>query len=424
MTTHPNAHEPELAKADSANDLGFDLPPPAQVSGKRALVVGVGVLGVLGLAFFGAYLPKRAAERALQESVDARKQARPQTAVITPALVSSERKLSLPASLQPLEEAVIYARASGYIRRWYVDIGAKVERGALLAEIETPEVEQELAQARAALAQAQSSVVQAQANQGLAKINLERTGKLVSAGVSPQQTLDQTQAQATVNDADVKVAESNVAAQRANIRRLTELLSFSRIEAPFAGTITQRSIETGSLVSAGTGSPLYRLAAMDPVRVYVQVPQDVAPSVRVGTPATVRLREFPGQDFKGSVARTTGSLDSATRTLGTEIRVPNPEGKLLSGMSGEVSLNLTSPHKVFQIPSTALLADAAGTRVLTVAPDSTVHSRSIVIERDLGTSIQIASGVSESDQLIQIAGADFQEGQHVDLKKVDYKPAP
>jgi RND family efflux transporter MFP subunit len=378
-------------------------------------MVGAVALSVLGAAFLFAYLPRHHSQQELERGAERAAHALPRVAVITPKLVSSEHKITLPGNVQPLEEAVIYARASGYIRRWYVDIGAHVEKGALLAQIDTPEVDQELAQARAALAQAEAAVVQARANQGLAATKLTRTGKLVEAGVAPQQDLDQTQAQATVNDADVKVAEANVAAQRANIRRLSELQGFSRVEAPFAGTVTSRSVEIGTLVSAGTGTPLFRLAANDPVRVFVQVPQNVAPSVSVNAPADVHIREFPDQNFVGIIARTAGALDSSSRTLNTEVRVPNPTGKLLAGMYAEVNLTLPSPHEVYQIPSTALVTDAAGVRVMVVTPANTLHYQPIIIERDLGAVIQVASGLGPNDRVVQIASADLNEGQKVDI---------
>jgi len=421
MTT--NVEGPPKPGTDAErDDLGFDLPPPVRVSRRRAFTILVLGVGVLGVVFAASYLPRRAAQQALKERTEAAARERPQLAVLNPKLVATANQLTLPGSLQPLEEAVIYARASGYVRRWHVDIGAKVNKGDLLAEIDAPEALQNLAQARAALAQAKSSVVQAQAGRGLAQIRLERTGKLVEAGVAAQQELDQTQAQATVNDADVQVAESSVVAQQANIRRLTDLLNFTKVEAPFAGTITQRTIETGSLVTAGNGTPLYRLTATDPIRVFVQVPQEFAPTTTVGAAAKVTLREFPTQAFAGTVARTAGALEPGSRTMTTEIRIPNPDGKLLTGMAAEVALSLPSPHAVYQLPSTALLSDAQGLRVLVVQADGKLHLQPIVIERDQGATVQIASGVTAQDRVVQIASADFVEGQQVDVKLVQPPP--
>jgi RND family efflux transporter MFP subunit len=296
-----------------------------------------------------------------------------------------------------------------------VDIGAHVEANELLAEIDTPELDQELSQARAALAQAQANVLQAQANKSLAGVQLERTGKLVDAGLSPQQDLDTTQSRTAVTEADLKVAEANVRAQQANIRRISDLENFSRVTAPFAGIITARSIDRGSLVSAGnTATPLFKLASIGVVRVFVQVPQDAAPSIQLDAPATLNVREFPNEKFVGKIARTSGALDPATRTLSTEVRVPNGDGRLLSGMYAEVTLTLTSDRNVFELPATVLMTDAAGVRIATVGPDNRVHLQRIVIERDLGSTVQIASGLDGGERVVQVPGPELADGESVE----------
>jgi RND family efflux transporter MFP subunit len=309
---------------------------------------------------------------------------------------------------------VIYARANGYVDRWLVDLGDKVKADQLLLEIETPEINQELAQARAALAKTHAAKAQAEAGRVLSKSRFERTGKLVDAGVASQQELEQTQAESSVGDANINVAQAAVEAELANIRRLTDVQRFSKVTAPFAGTITARNVERGSLVTAGNATPLFRLAATDTVRVYVQVPQDVAASVSVGVAAKVTVRELTGRVFEGHVAHTAGVLDSVTRTLNTEIRVPNPDAKLLSGMYAEVSLNLSAPRQVYEIPATALLNDAQGLRVAIIRPDGTLHLQPIAIERDLGSTLQVSSGIGPTDRIVQIAAADLTEGQKVE----------
>jgi RND family efflux transporter MFP subunit len=323
----------------------------------------------------------------------------------------------LSGSIQPLEETTLYARADGYVKRWLVDIGARVKEDELLAELETPELTQQLLQARAALAQSRASVLQSAANRQLASTQLERTTKLVEAGVAPQAQLDQTRAQSTVGDADVEVAEAAVAAQQANIQRLSDLKAFSRVTAPFAGTIIARSIERGSLVTAGNTTPLFRLAATDTVRVFVQVPQSVAPAVRADMPARVRIREFPDQPFDAKVARTAGALDPGSRTLNTEIRIPNQQQKLLAGMYAEVELKLPTPYRVFELPATALMSDAKGLRVAIVTPENKLRFQPITLERDLGPSVQVASGIEASDRVVQIASADLAEGQAVEIAR-------
>jgi RND family efflux transporter MFP subunit len=396
-----------------AGELGFALPEPARLSRGRAALFVLGAVAVAAGVFFATFLPRKAAHAELEERAAAAGNAAPRMAVAPPKLVSSERKLKLPASIQPLEEATIYARASGYVGRWLVDLGDKVKADQLLAEIEVPEVTQELSQARAALAKAKANKLQAEAQRGLASSRLARTGKLVDAGVGTQQELEQAEAESSVGDANVNVASAAIEAEEANIRRLTDLLLFSKVTAPFAGTVTSRSVDRGSLVTAGNATPLFRIAATDTVRVFVQVPQDVAPSVGIDAPAKVTVREFAGQAFDGKVARTSGALDPTTRTLNTEIRIVNPGGKLLAGMYAEVSLDLSAPRQVYEVPATALLNDARGLRVALVNPDDTLHLQPIGIERDLGATLQVSSGLTGNERIVQIASADLAEGQRI-----------
>lgn len=406
------SEKPRLRDTPNA-ELGFALPGPARLSRGRAVTLAV--LGVAALAgvFVVALIPRRAARAELEQQAADASRAAPHLAVAPPKLVESARVLKLPGSIQPLEEAVIYARASGYVARWLVDLGDKVKADQLLAELETPEVNQELSQARAALAKARAAKVQAEAGQVLSQSKFARTGRLVEAGVASQQELEQTQAESAVGDANTNVAQATIEAELANIRRLTDLQQFSKVTAPFAGTITARSIDRGSLVTAGNATPLFRLAATDTVRVYVQVPQDVAAGVTIDSPAKVTVRELLGRVFEGRVAHTAGVLDPVTRTLNTEIRVPNPDGKLLSGMYADVSLNLSAPRQVYEIPATALLNDAQGLRVAIVKPDNTLHLQPITIERDLGPTLQLSSGLNGDERLVQIAGAELSEGQKV-----------
>lgn len=405
--------KPERTAARSA-ELGFALPEPARISRGRALLfAGLG-LAVLGGAFVITFVPRKAARADLEQRASAAAKAAPRLVVAPPKLVSSDRMLKLPASVQPLEEAVIYARASGYVGRWLVDLGDKVKADQLLAEIETPEVNQELAQARAALAKARAGKAQAEAGRLLAKSKLDRAGKLVDAGVASRAELEQTEAEAAVGDSTVNVSDAAIEAEQANIRRLTDLQQFSKVTAPFAGTITTRSIDRGSLVTAGNATPLFRLAATETVRVFVQVPQDVAPSVSTGASAKVTVREYPGRVFEGKVSRTAGALDNVTRTLNTEIRVPNRDGALFAGMYAEVALALSAPRAVYEVPATALFNDAQGLRVALVGSGNKLHLQPISVERDLGPSLQVSSGLSGGERIVQIASAELSEGMTVD----------
>ena len=396
-------------------DLGFELPQAAIVSRGRALAIGALVLVVLGVAFAVGYMPRRQDRAALEVATRTAGDAIERVEVIAPKEGSSDRAISLPGSVQPLEETVVYARANGYVHKWYVDIGDTVKDAALLADIDTPELDQELDQGKAQLAQTQASLIQAKASRELSAANLSRYKALIPSGVVSQADLDQRSAQSQVDEANVNVAQANVAAQEANMRRLAQLKSFAHVTAPFGGTITQRNIEIGSLVTAGNATPLFKIAAMDPARVFIQVPQDVAVGVRADVPATVSLREYPGRKFEGKVTRAAGELDPASRTMNTEVRVPNPKGELIAGMYAEVALTLPSSHRVFEVPSTALLNDAKGLRVAVVDSESKVHLTPVVVERDTGASIEIASGIDASARVIKLASTQLSEGKIVEV---------
>lgn len=413
----PHASDPHASPnaPRAADDLGFDLPPPAVLTKTRALAIGAIALVALGGAFAFGYLPRRSARTDLEQSSKAAEGAALRVEVVAPKVVSSDRALTLPGSIQPLEETVLYPRANGYVRKWNVDIGDKVEEGQALAEIDTPELDKDLAQARAQLAQASAGLVQAKANRDLSKGNLERYEQLVPAGVASQQDLEQRRGQARVDEAAISVAQANISAQQANIQRIMDMKGFAKIIAPFSGTVVSRTIERGMLVSPGTATPLFKVAALDPVRVYVGVPQDVAPSVRAGVVAQVTVREFAGQTFEGKVARTAGALDAASRTMNVEVRVPNPDGKLLTGMYAQVALTLPLSHRVLEVPATSLFSDAKGLRVAVVTGENKIQMVPVVVERDTGATIQIASGLEGSERVVKLASAELTDGTVVEV---------
>jgi membrane fusion protein (multidrug efflux system) len=409
----PGHGQPTRSDPAKADDLGFDLPPPTTVSAGKMLVMAMIAAAVLAAAFLVAWLPKRAAQRDLAAATKGTEAAAPRVQVVTPKMKSSDRSLALPGSVQPLEETVVYPRSNGYVSKWLVDIGDKVEANAVLAEIDTPEIDQQLEQARAQLVQAQAGLVQSNANRDYSKTTLERYKKLTPQGVASQQELDQKQAQSLVDEANVKVAQAAIEAQQANVRRLTQMKSFGHVTAPFAGTVNARMIERGALVSPTTA--LFKISAVDPVRVFVQVPQDVAPSVRADVPAQVTVREYPGRTFEGKVARSAGSLDPATRTMNTEVRVPNPKGELFGGMYAQVALTLPSPHRVFEVPATAVINDARGMRIAIVTADSKLKLVPVVVERDTGSTIEIATGVTENDRVVKLGDAQLVDGRTVEV---------
>lgn len=419
MTFPPDPHTPLPPRAvepAAADDLGFDLPEPASLSRGRLLTATAVLAGLLGAAFLFGYLPHRRAKTELAAAARAEGESAQRVEVVSPKAMSSDHAVVLSGSVRALEETVIYPRASGYISQWLVDIGDKVKTGQVLAEIETPELDQELDQARAQLAQAAAGVTQADANREFSKANLERFKQLVPAGVASQQDLDKTQAQSVVDSATVSVAKSGVAVQEANIRRLLKLKSFAHVLAPFAGTVTARNVERGALVSSGTATPLFKVAVTDPVRVFVQVPQDVAAGIRTDLVAKVTTREFGARIFEGRVARSAGALDQGTRTMLVEVRVPNPKNELLAGMYAEVALTLPSSHRVFELPATALINDAQGLRVALVDAQNKLRLVPIVIERDTGSTVQVSSGVDGDARVVKLSSSDLVDGKVVQIR--------
>lgn len=400
------------------DELGFALPQPAAVGKQRAAFFAGLALALIGAAFLFGYLPRRAQQSALAAQTRAGAAAAPQVEVVQPKRVEDATELTLPGSVQPLSATVVYARAQGYVKRWLVDLGDRVEAGQVLAEIETPELDQQIDQARAELQQAEAKVLQARANRDLANTSLARYKALRPAGVASQQELDQRGAQALVDEANVAAADAAVAVQRANLRRLAQLKGFAAVTAPFAGIITARSIDVGALVAANNATPLFSLAATDPVRVFTEVPQDVAPSVRVDMKAGVRVREYPGRRFEGQVARAAGALDPNTRTMRTEVRVPNPDRLLLTGMYAEVALPLARVHAVFELPATSVITDQHGVRVAVVEGDQ-LRLRKVGVERDLGATIQIASGLTGDERVVRLGSGALTDGEKVSVRAAE-----
>ena len=411
-----------MSSSESSEEhLGFELPPPRKSS-------RIGVLLVVGIAAGGAftfgYLKHKSAHgevaTAHGESTAVKVE------VVKAKALTSDHALTLPGVVKALEETKIYPRSAGYVKRWLVDIGDKVTAGQLLAEIETPDVESQLSQARAQLLQARAAVKQTIAQRTYSKANAARTTSLADQKLVSQSAVEQTQAQAGTDEANVNAAEANVAAQEANVRRLTELQNFSKLTAPFAGTVTQRSIERGALVGAGTTAaqtPLFTLVALDPIRVFVDVPQTVAPSVKTGNDAAISVREYPGRAFAGKITRSAGSLDPELHTMSTEIQVPNPDGALLPGMFVAAALTLPVPHRVLEIPATALYNDSSGLRVATVDVHDHIKYVPITIERDNGATVWIATGLTGDERIVKISVPSLLDGDAVDVPRAEVTTA-
>ena len=323
-------------------------------------------------------------------------------AVIHPNAEKPDEELVLPGTLQAYEESPIYARTNGYLLRWYKDIGSHVAKGELLADIDTPEVDQELMQVRA-------NRQQIVAQMDLAKINADRYVSLRKTDSVSQQEADQ-------QASGYQQAKANLDAADATVRRLEQLESFKHVYAPFSGVLTKRNVDPGALINAGgTGKELFDIARVDPLRVYVSVPQNYAPAIKTGMEAWVSLPEFSGQKFKGTVVRTAEAIDPLTRTLLTEVDVPNGEGRLLPGSFGEVHFRTGIDAQKVTIPVNAMLFRQEGPRVAVVDSDGKVHLRPITIGKDYGTTLEILGGVGLEDRVIINPADSIEEGQQVNV---------
>ena len=368
---------------------GIDAPhhPRRGVILKRAKVVGAGIVILLALGAGTTLLLRASQAHALAESTAA--QSRVYVTTIHAKAAGGSESLTLPGTLQGIIESPIYARSSGYVLRWNKDIGAHVAKGEVLAEIDTPEVDQQLSQAKAAREQAAASL-------DLAKTSAERWVALSKKDAVTQQELNERTSAYTQ-------AQANLAAADANVKRLQQLEGFKQVVAPFAGVVTHRNVDVGDLIDAGNGGAgraLFTMAQVDPLRVYVYVPQTYSQRIKVGDQVSVTQNELPGQVFKGTVARTAGAIDAATRTLQIEVNLPNHDDKLLAGAYVQVALPITGSSNVLTVPSNVLLFRPEGTRIAVVDSGGHVKLHTVTIGHDLGNSLEIVNGIVAADKLV------------------------
>jgi multidrug efflux system membrane fusion protein len=392
--------------------IGIQPPPEVPPAPPRKALMIVGVLLLILLIAGGFTLWEHVThERALAKETE--RETVPTVAVIHPQSEKPDEDLVLPGSLQAYEESPIYARTSGYLVRWYKDIGSRISKGELLAKIDTPEVDQELNQARATR---QQTLAQLE----LAKISADRWENLRKTDSVSAQEADQ-------YVSAYKQSQANLAAADANVRRLEQLEGFKDVYAPFPGVLTRRNVDPGALINAGAGAAgreLFDLARVDPLRVYTSVPQAYAPFIKVGAKTAVTLQEFPGQKFAGTVARTAESIDPVTRTLLTEVDVPNKDGRLLPGSLGEVHFAVGTGVNKVTIPVNAMLFRAEGPRVAVIGSDNKVQLRPINIGRDYGATLEILGGVSPTDQVVVNPADSLEDGQQVNLAQPPKQQQP
>lgn len=372
--------------------------------GKRrggVVIATIVICLLIGLVIRSGIHSRLQAEAALNRSTQ--ESAIPSVTVTTPTTGSSAQEIALPGNTQAFTDTPIYARTSGYLKKWYVDIGSHVTRGQLLAEIETPELDQQLEQA-------QADLKNAQANLQLAQITATRWKHLLETNSVSKQETDQA-------ISDLSSRQALVASNEANVRRLQQLQSYEHIYAPFDGIITARNTDIGALIGAGDNSvpkELFHLAAINKLRVYIPVPEVYAAAVKTGEKVPITLDEFPGQTFTGTLVRNSDAIDPASRTLNVEVDVDNPRGQLLPGAYAFVHLKIPATTGAVTIPANTLLFRKEGLRVAVVR-NGKVQLTPITIGHDYGNSVEVLSGLSAQDAVILDPSDSIEDGAKVEI---------
>jgi RND family efflux transporter MFP subunit len=363
--------------------------PPASKRRRRRrhwLFIAIAVIVVVVVFIAGALPRIRQSQRVRSDTEQMRI---PHVSVGKPQRAAPAQEIVLPGAVQAYTSAPIFARANGYVRKWYFDIGAKVKAGQLLADIEVPEVRQQLQQARGSLATAE-------ANLRLSELTAKRFTALAATKAVSQQEVD-----TAVNT--YKANQATVAANQANVRQFEDLLSYSQVRAPFDGVISQRNIDVGDLINAGSSTvpntALFEMVQSGKLRVYITVPEPYASAMTTGMVATLTLAAFPGRKFAGKVTRTANAIDPTTRTLRVEIQVDNPTGELFAGAFSEVHIEVPATQRVFVIPVEALLFRSEGLQIAIVTNDR-VTMKSVTPGRDFGTTIEIVKGLTGDETFI------------------------
>ena len=401
--------------------------PAAERVRKEGSIIGLGVAAVFLVLLAIGVVPRIRNRRALALAAESVKTAVPAVSVGQPA-PAPEAGLTLAATTQAIQDAIIYARTSGYLRKRHVDIGDQVEAGQLLAEIESPEIDQQLRQGRADLRQSERTLDLQKATLDLARVTMGRYQAADAEKAVAIEALDQSVAAFRTAQASVAAAEANVESNRANVQRLEQLTSFQRVLAPFGGTVIQRNVDVGALITAGsptdntavaptsvTGAPngLFEVAQVDRLRVFVNVPQAYAPNVRAGMPVSLTVRGQLDSPVAASVTRTSSALDPGTRTLLAQVDIPNASGRLLPGMFVYVTLKIAPSGTRWRVPATAVIFDAEGSRVATVGPQDTIHFQSVEVGRDFGDAFDIQAGLQGQEKIVLQPTVALQEGQVV-----------
>ncbi len=403
-------------------------------SGRGPLLAFFAVLALLvAAAIAGGTLPRLSRQKGLLAAAKEVTDRKPVVIATAAHLASGKDSIDLPGDLQAIVESPIFARADGFLRTRLVDIGDHVTAGQLMGEIETPELDQQILQARASLAQAQSALKELQADIALSHANLdlaratrERWDHLAEKGVVSRQEREEKQADYAVKEAQTERAEASLAtandtihASEANVHRLDQMKAFARVTAPFAGIVTARNVDVGTLINAGNGGAsreMFRVAQIQPLRIFVNVPQAYVSEIRNGQSAELRVAERPGEVFPAHVSNVSNSLDANSRTMLVILETPNPGARLFPGTYAQVRFAGTNTKPLLRIPGDALVMGKAGPRVAVVGADGVVHFRSVTVGQDLGSEVEIASGLSVGDMVVSHPADLVTEGAVVEVQ--------
>lgn len=401
--------------------------PPRRARTRTMILVGVGALSLFVVLLVVGIVPRLRNDHELATAAQKVETTPPNVYVMRPQ-AAGEGDLSLAATTQAIQDAVIYARTSGYVRKRYVDIGDRVRAGQLLAEIDSPEIDQQLRQAQADLQQSERTLDLQRASLELARTTLARYQAADAEGAVAKQAVDQSAAAHQTARAAVAAAEANVNSNRANVQRLRELTAFQRVVAPFSGTVIQRNVDVGALITAGsptnntavapssvTGAAngLFEIAQVDSLRVFVNVPQAYAATVKTEMPVNVVVRGQVAQPVAARVSRTASAIDPGTRTLLTQVDIPNAEHRLFPGMFVYVEFKIAPAGAHWRVPATAVIFNAQGTRVAIVGPGNKLHFQDVVLGRDFGTTIDVQAGLRGDELVVTQPTVSLQEGQAV-----------
>jgi RND family efflux transporter MFP subunit len=401
------------------------------------VLIALLLAALIVVGFFVGYLPRQRREAVLAAESKETVATLPVVNVSRVTRSSGNSQLVLPGNIQAVTEAPILARATGYIRKRYVDIGDRVKAGQVVAEVEAPELDQQILQANATIDQVKSSVQQAEAaiqqgraNENLARLTAGRMANLLGRGVISKQDNDNAQAQYAAQQANVEALNkaaaamrSSVTAAEANLARLNQIKTYQTVRAPFDGVITLRNVDTGALVNEGS-TLLFRVAQTGTLRTYINLPQSDADSVKPGQRAIISISEIAGRKFEGVVTRTSNALDPATRTLLTEVQVQNRDGRLMPGMFAQVDLTVPRKYPPLLIAGDTLVVRSDGPQVAVVQPDATVHFTRIQLGRDFGDRLEVLSGLQEGQRLAVNPSDEVREGVKVNPIAAPEKAAP